>query len=552
MSKSSLDWESLRKQYARHAVLMHLFETNASKNGELNSTVITNIIETFQSIATCEEIINVLKTRFDKVKNSANKLAIEKLNLIRIIKAWFKTQPNPNDALQLKQFIDYVGENTSENDELFQPLLDMWSKHKVSVEKSWRKSLCDLVDQNFSGTIITMNDFMEIFTSRTVAEQLTQIDKELFDVLKLYQCLGRFRNKKKNNVAETVDESVNQFNRVSGIVITSILSEPGSSPSKRGNYIAKWIDIAVQLRLLKNFTSLNAVISALSMTAIKRLEISWNFVPREQIGFFKEMRKFFALDRNFKTLRELHTKEGTARYPVLTENETKLCKYSEKMNPRKQSCGTIPYLGIFLKDLEILDKNPHDRIITDDGLINYNKIKRQADILLQLKYIQTTLVTYDLQELRQDFVQFYKNQPVLIEKDAYEISLKLEPPDEIRAIKRRRKSVQHEIVNQVNPEFYIIKVFADRSCQTDIEYCELKLRSNDRPVKVILQAIEHLKLNGTAEKYDLIMKTNDKELELPSGTNVFYAINPKIKEVNFIIKLNKKYQRTSWFVKLSF
>lgn len=539
------DWKSLRKEYARRAVLMKLFETNSSSNGELNPTVITNIIETYQTITTCKEIIDILKYRFNRARPNSNKITIEMLNLIRIVKAWFKTQPNASDEFELKQFIDYIGENSSESDgsDLFKSLLDIWTQYKENVENDHKKSLDNLVDKNFKGEIISIEDFLNKFTPRAIAEQLTQIDKELFESLQLYQCLGRFRSKNKKYNAESVDENVNQFNRVSYILITSILAEPGCLPSDRAYTISKWIEIAVQLRLLKNFTSLNAVISALSVTAIKRLEMSWNYVPRSQIGVYKEMRKLFSLEKNFTTLRELHTKEGTAKYPVLTQNETKLIKYAEKMNPRKNSCGTIPYLGVFLSDLEMLDKNPNDPSITDEGLINYDKIKRQADILLQLKYIQTTLGTYDLQDLRQDFVRFYKNQPVLTEKDAYDLSLKLEPPAKIQEIKRRRKSVQQNTINKTDLEFYNIRVFADKNCRVDTKECEIKLRPNDRPITVIINAIRELKLNGTPDKFDLIMVTERGHFEMQS--NVYQAVNPKI-ENKFIIKLKKQY-RPWWF-----
>ena len=48
----------------------------------------------------------------------------------------------------------------------------------------------------------------------------------------------------------------------------------------RGQAISHWIDIAHFCRLLKNFSSLKAITSGLESSAIHRLKLSWETVPK--------------------------------------------------------------------------------------------------------------------------------------------------------------------------------------------------------------------------------------------------------------------------------
>ena len=54
-------------------------------------------------------------------------------------------------------------------------------------------------------------------------------------------------------------------------------SNPGSHV-QRGKYISHWIDIAQQCRLLKNFSSLKAIVFGLQSSSISRLGQSWDAV----------------------------------------------------------------------------------------------------------------------------------------------------------------------------------------------------------------------------------------------------------------------------------
>ena len=102
----------------------------------------------------------------------------------------------------------------------------------------------------------------------------------LFRAVKPHQCLHYVRHQQKK--AATVQSCIDQFNRLSLIVISTILqpSLTQSDANNRGRAIAQWISIAHQCRLLKNFSSLRAIVSSLESSAIFRLGRSWAAVPK--------------------------------------------------------------------------------------------------------------------------------------------------------------------------------------------------------------------------------------------------------------------------------
>ena len=57
-------------------------------------------------------------------------------------------------------------------------------------------------------------------------------------------------------------------------------------------------------------------------------------------------------------------------------------------------CGTIPYLGTFLTDLTMVDTAMDDRV--EGGLINFDKRRKEFEILAQIKLLQSSAQLYDL------------------------------------------------------------------------------------------------------------------------------------------------------------
>lgn len=68
-----------------------------------------------------------------------------------------------------------------------------------------------------------------------------------------------------------------------------------------------------ELRYVKNFTSLKAIIAALQSNDLYRLKRVWHSVAREKTQRFSELAAIFSEDNNEMNARSLLVKEGTAK-----------------------------------------------------------------------------------------------------------------------------------------------------------------------------------------------------------------------------------------------
>lgn len=268
---------------------------------------------------------------------------------------------------------------------------------------------------------------------RHFAEQLTRMDVELFKKLVPHQCLGAVwsrRDKSRSHEAATVLATVNQFNAVSFRVISSILVEPGLKIQERALIIACWIDIAQELRVLKNFSSLKAIISGLQSNPIYRLQKTWQVVAKEKIELFEELARIFSEDNNQWAQRELLMREGTAKFAdTVGENDKQLQKLFQKQNHHTAniSFGTIPYLGTFLTDLTMIDTAIPDTI--GDGLINFDKRRKEFEVLAQIKLLQGAANAYNLRD-DPTFDRWFDSILVLDDREAYQLSCQIEPSNQ--------------------------------------------------------------------------------------------------------------------------
>ena len=233
--------------------------------------------------------------------------------------------------------------------------------------------------------------------------------QELFKRVIPHQCLGSVwsrRDKSRDRDAATVVATIEQFNAVSYRVISTVLIDCDAKNSSRGRVISAWIDIAQELRVLKNFSSLKAIVSGLQSNPVFRLKKAWHTVPRDKLEIFEELARIFSEDNNAVAQRELLVREGTARFAdTAGENDHHLQKMLQKHqeNSRAISYGTIPYLGTFLTDLTMIDTAIPD--IVSEGLINFDKRRKEFEVLAQVRIYLKIYGTSPSVELN-NFFQF--------------------------------------------------------------------------------------------------------------------------------------------------
>ncbi|XP_005924996.1 ral guanine nucleotide dissociation stimulator-like 1 isoform X1 [Haplochromis burtoni] len=305
-------------------------------------------------------------------------------------------------------------------------------------------------------------NFMD-FPVREVAEQLTRLDADLFVKVEPFHCLGCVwsqRDKKENrNLAPTVRATISQFNAVTNSVITSLLctsphlpstSSPGLSPSLSSNFlypssapsspcilrtspchrarvIERWIAVAQECRELKNFSSLRAILSALQSNAVYRLKKTWAAVSRESMATFDHLCETFPDENCVLTNREILVEDGTHPHSsgMSADKSPQLCSESRQMN---YSSGVVPYLGTYLTVLTMLDTALNDTV--DGGLINFEKRRREFEILSQIRQLQASCSHYSF-PVNPRIAAWLQTHTLLTDQESYELSRGLEPPADL-------------------------------------------------------------------------------------------------------------------------
>ncbi|KAK7929564.1 hypothetical protein WMY93_005959 [Mugilogobius chulae] len=294
------------------------------------------------------------------------------------------------------------------------------------------------------------------FPVREVAEQLTRLDAELFVKVKPFHCLGCVwsqRDKKENrNLAPTVRATISQFNAVTNCVITSLLcpgaspsvsSSPNSSPrsslvflsppssrpdsprgvhtnpAHRAHIIERWIAVAQECRELKNFSSLRAILSALQSNAVYRLKKTWAAVSRESVVLFEHLCETFPDENCVFT--------ATSREILVEDDSATPVSKSPQLCPRKmaKNSGVIPYLGTYLTVLTMLDTALNDTV--EGGLVNFEKRRRECEILTQIKQLQASCSHYNF-TVNTEITSWLQGHMMLTDQESYDMSRNLEPP----------------------------------------------------------------------------------------------------------------------------
>lgn len=216
--------------------------------------------------------------------------------------------------------------------------------------------------------------------------------------------------------------------------------------------------------MLKNFSSLKAIISGLESNPVWRLQKVWSLISKDRISIFSQLSQIFSEDNNRSAQRSLLEAEGTAKFS----------KFSPTKNPKDKKFfsrvlrqgtggrgtaaeidspnGTIPYLGTFLTDLTFIDSAIPDKVHGE--LINFEKRRKEFEILAQLKLLQGSAKGYRLEE-DPYFSTWFNSLVVLDDKVAYELSLGIQPEKNPPPTKGHRKTdsfTSHSSGNSENME----------------------------------------------------------------------------------------------------
>jgi len=222
------------------------------------------------------------------------------------------------------------------------------------------------------------------------AKQLTLIDSQLFRGIPKKELLNkRFMNP---DTSPNFNAMVNRFNQAASWVGSVILAY--EQPSRRAKAICRFIKICTASLRLNSFNTVFAILAGLNNTAISRLKLTWERVPRKYMRRFKELMGLVSDGKNHSTYRQELLK---ARPPI------------------------VPYLALFSRDLFGVEES--NSTITPDGLINFAKMRMICKLINEFASFQVSF-PFEIEPTLRSLLKGF--QPPS-EDEQYERSHRLEP-----------------------------------------------------------------------------------------------------------------------------
>ncbi|XP_010211669.1 PREDICTED: ral guanine nucleotide dissociation stimulator-like 1 isoform X2 [Tinamus guttatus] len=439
-------YETCKIRTIKAGTLEKLVENLLTAFGDNDFTYISIFLSTYRGFASTKEVLELLLDRYgnletsscedDGNQNSSGSKTVLRNAIASILRAWldqcsedFNEPPNYPCLLKL---LDYLKRSMpgSDPERRAQNLLEQFQKQEVENDNGFHStSPCNLDDEEEME--ISGPEEFSFFQEDLVAEQLTYMDAKLFKKVVPHHCLGCIwsrRDKKENkHLAPTIRATISQFNAVTKCVVSTILKSKELKTQQRAKIIEKWIHIAHECRILKNFSSLRAIVSALQSNSIYRLKKTWASVPKDRMLMFEELSDIFSDHDNYLTSRELLMKEGTSKFANLDssvkENQKRTQRRLQLQKDMGVMQGTVPYLGTFLTDLTMLDTALQDYI--EGGLINFEKRRKEFEVIAQIKLLQSACNSYCM-AADQKFIRWFRKQQLLTEEESYSLSCEIE------------------------------------------------------------------------------------------------------------------------------
>uniref|UniRef100_A0AAR2KH51 Ral guanine nucleotide dissociation stimulator n=1 Tax=Pygocentrus nattereri TaxID=42514 RepID=A0AAR2KH51_PYGNA len=431
-SESALSlYETCKVRTIKAGTLERLVEYMVSAFRGNDSTYVTIFLCTYRSFATTKQVLDLLL-------NSLTSCSKIQGTISSILGAWLDQYSEdfwkPPEYSCLRRLISYLHVNFHGSD-LERRACNLLAQFHRRLQQEPEPDVLDHGSCTFSlleenGYDDDRPDFLS-FDPTVVAEQFTLMDAELFKKVVPYHCLGSIwsqRDKKgKEHLAPTIRATVAQFNCVTNCVIATCLSDRTLKPTQRAKVLERWIEVARECRILKNFSSLRAILSALQCNPVHRLRRTWDEVSRENFRIFHELSEIFSDENNHSLSRELLIKEGTSKFATLEINPKRAQKRQQPQRDLSVMQGTIPYLGTFLTDLVMMDTAMKDYL--DGGLINFEKRRKEFEVIAQIKLLQLACNNYNF-TLNARFREWFSSVDKLTEAESYSLSCEIEPLSE--------------------------------------------------------------------------------------------------------------------------
>jgi hypothetical protein len=230
------------------------------------------------------------------------------------------------------------------------------------------------------------------------ARQLTALDSQRWRACKPWEFLNKrwsTKDGQRTTRSKTISEYIKATNRLSGWVTTDVVRE--ENLDTRAKKIAKFIEVAQELRNLRNFNSLMAIVSGLSAYSVSRLRRTWELVPMPLKSTFSDLVTLVNDNRSYKNLRAA-------------------CAQA-------QGQPVLPYLGVLLFDLNRAEEIAKPGL--PDNFVGFTKYRALAPII---KEIITWQATSQVMPVSKNYEKFLEDVEHWDNDTLLKFSFFVEPP----------------------------------------------------------------------------------------------------------------------------
>ncbi|KAI3638168.1 hypothetical protein MIR68_003779 [Amoeboaphelidium protococcarum] len=380
-----------------------------------SSDYISAFLLTYRSFTDAQTLLDLLIDRYNieppmhlddeklKAVYFQRKIIPVRLRVFNVVKMWVKN--NYDDFRQdesllqkLCIFLPTMRADFYRGVKDFESLLQRKAKGDDSngrsrpVSKSGSTSLPPAVVPRSITIFSTVLDFDPL----EMARQICMLQWDIFVSIQPNECLNQaWNNKKLHHQSPNIRRMIKYSNFLVMWVSTEIMA--CDQLKVRATTIKQFILLAQKLKSLNNFDGLKSVICGLQASSVRRLKKSWDLVPVKFRQMFTELETLMLEDKSCKNYRQmLHT-----------------------INP-----PCIPFLGVYLTDLTMIESGNPDCLKENDQLINFQKRHLIAQVINEMKRYQCTFYNFQVVE---QITSWLQSRTVEDNNTLYDKSLILEP-----------------------------------------------------------------------------------------------------------------------------
>ncbi|KAL9553336.1 hypothetical protein MBANPS3_003335 [Mucor bainieri] len=378
----------------------------------LDMNFINTFLLTYRSFCSSMDLLDLLEARYnlqcppglseeDAFIWEEKKLKLVRLRVFNVLKNWLELYYNEDDSVLLDRLLEFTQSNIRKTLKFSNGQLESLIQRRRNADTmdGHKKMILTLPDP--PEPILPRNrrrfKLLDIDTLE-MARQLTIMDFRLYSAIKPIECLDKaWSRDEEGNVAVNIRASIEYCNQITSWVSDVILSQ--HDIKKRSVLIKYWVQVAEKCRILNNFNTCMAILSAFDNSSVGRLKRTWEVVGARTNQTLQQIRKLMGANRNFIEYRAI----------------------IHSINP-----PCIPFLGIYLQDLTFIEDGNANELKKSKELINFAKRAKTAEVIREIQQYQSSLYQLKPVEDLQEFVKA-NLQSTRDEEQLYKESLKLEP-----------------------------------------------------------------------------------------------------------------------------